>query len=87
MPEALVEALSARSRFGKEEKSKKERRRRNADRRVRNGRIQRDAARAEAQRVRLTAFYRGTYGSERTPPLNSSSRPSWDLASSGVTCI
>ena len=31
-------------------------------------------ARAEAQRARLSAFRRGTCGSERTPPLNSSPR-------------
>jgi hypothetical protein len=68
-------------------KRKKERRRRNADRRVAHEPHRADAARAEAQRARLTAFHRGTCGSERTLPLNSSYALPGTKASSGVTCI
>jgi hypothetical protein len=64
----------------------KQKRKRSADRRVRNGRIQRDAARATLVRVttherfgraRLSAFHCGARGSDRTPPLSSSQRASW----------
>jgi hypothetical protein len=51
--------------------SQKKEGRRNADRRVRNGRIVGCGARS-AERARLSASHRGTRGSDRTPPLNSS---------------
>ena len=59
-------------RFAQHHPPKKEKRRRNADRRVFNGRISGCGARSKAERARLSAFHRGTCGSERTPPLNSS---------------
>jgi hypothetical protein len=41
-------------------------------------------ARAEAQRAHLSAFHRGTCGSDRTPPLNSSyALPGTELGRSG----
>jgi hypothetical protein len=52
-----------------------------------NARTQRRAGRATERRLappfrfgraRLPAFHRGTCGSDRTPPLSSSSRASWD---------
>jgi hypothetical protein len=63
-------------------KHKKDRRQ-NAARRVFVNSAPAGAARAEAQRARLTAFHRGTCGSEPTPPL-SLRRTSWDLVEKQV---
>ena len=41
------------------------------------------AAPRSASRARLSAFHHGTCGSDRTPPLSSSSRASWDGTTEG----
>ena len=61
----------------------KKERKRNADRRTLHEAASADAAAREASRARLSAFHHGTCGSDRTPPLSSSSRTSWDGATEG----